>query len=70
MGLLAGLLTLFFFWSGAGGFDTYIVDGVVNGAAYTSGFFGILFKKFQTGRVQSYLVLAILGVMVFFFWFK
>jgi NADH-quinone oxidoreductase subunit L len=70
MGLLAGLLTLFFFWSGAGGFDKYIVDGMVNGAAYTSGFFGILFKKFQTGRVQSYLVLAILGVMIFFFWFK
>ncbi len=70
VGVLAGLLTLFFFWSGAGGFDKYIVDGIVNGAAYTSGFFGILFKKFQTGKVQSYLVLVILGVMLFFFWFK
>ncbi len=70
MSVLAGFLTLFFFWSGAGGFDKYVVDGIVNGAAYVSGFFGIIFKKFQTGRVQTYLVFVILGVIVLFFWFK
>ena len=59
-----------FFWSGAGGFDKYIVDGVVNGLAYLSGFFGILFKKTQTGRVQTYIVLVLLGVIVFFFMYR
>ena len=66
----AGLLTFFFFWSGAGGFDKYVVDGLVNGVASSSGFFGLVFKKVQTGRVQTYLVFVLLGVMVFFFIFK
>ncbi len=66
----AGLLTMFFFWAGAGGFDKYIVDGLVNGVAYFSGFFGILFRKFQTGKVQTYIVFVLIGVMVFFFLFR
>ncbi|MBI3189960.1 MAG: NADH-quinone oxidoreductase subunit L, partial [Ignavibacteriales bacterium] len=49
----AGLLTLFMFWGGAGGFDRFVVDGMVNGVAYLSGFFGILFRKTQTGKVQT-----------------
>jgi hypothetical protein len=63
------LLTLFFFWSGAGGFDRYVVDGLVNGVAYLSGFFGAVFRKTQTGRVQSYIVFVIAGVMILFFIF-
>ncbi len=65
--LLAGLLTLFFFWSGAGGFDRYVVDGMVNGIAYVSGFFGLLLRKFQSGRVQTYIVFALLGAMLLFY---
>jgi len=65
--LFTGLLTLFFFWSGAGGFDRYVVDGIVNGVAYVSGFFGLLLRKFQSGRVQTYIVFVILGVMILFY---
>jgi NADH:ubiquinone oxidoreductase subunit 5 (subunit L)/multisubunit Na+/H+ antiporter MnhA subunit len=65
--LLVGLLTLFFFWSGAGGFDRYVVDGLVNWAAYASGFFGLLLRKFQTGRVQTYIVWVVLGMVLLFY---
>ena len=68
--LCAGLITLFFFWSGAGGFDKYVVDGLVNGVAASTSFFGVIGKKFQTGRIQTYLIFVIIGVMVFFFMFK
>jgi NADH-quinone oxidoreductase subunit L len=68
--LCVALLTFFFFWGGAGGFDKYVVDGVVNGVAYSSGFFGILLRKFQSGRVQTYIVFVLIGVMVLFFMFK
>src|ERR1051325_4900061 len=67
---ICGGLTFFFFWGGAGSFDRYVVDGLVNGAAQVSGLFGRAFRKLQTGRVQTYLVFVILGVMVFFFWFR
>ena len=70
MAFLCGGLTFFFFWSGAGGFDKHVVDGLVNGVAYSSGFFGILFRKLQTGKVQTYIVFVVLGVMVFFFVFR
>ena len=65
--LCAGLLTFFFFWSGAGGFDKYVVDGLVNGVASFSGLFGVLLRKLQTGKVQTYIAFVIIGVMVFFF---
>jgi NADH-quinone oxidoreductase subunit L len=63
-------LTLFFFWSGAGGFDRYVVDGLVNGAAYGSGFFGMVIRKLQTGKVQTYIMFVLVGVMVLFFMFR
>ncbi|HLB00816.1 MAG TPA: hypothetical protein VJO14_05475, partial [Bacteroidota bacterium] len=65
--ILVGFLTLFFFWSGAGGFDRYVVDGMVNGTAYLSGFFGLLLRKFQSGRVQTYIIFVLIGVMVLFY---
>jgi hypothetical protein len=42
----------------------------VNASAYLSGFVGLLLRKFQNGRVQSYVLLAVLGVMVFYFVFR
>jgi len=68
--LVSGGLTFFFFWSGAGGFDKHIVDGAVNGVGYFSGFFGVLLRKVQTGRVQTYIVFVLLGIMVLFFVFR
>ncbi len=68
--LLAGSLTFFGFWSGAGGFDKYIVDGMVNGVAYFSGFFGLVLRKIQTGKVQTYLIFVLFGFMIFYFIFR
>lgn len=70
MGILSGGLTLFFFWSGAGGFDRHVIDGMVNGVAYSSGFFGILLRKLQTGRIQTYIIFVVFGVVALFLWFK
>ncbi|MBI4810449.1 MAG: hypothetical protein HY800_03230, partial [Ignavibacteriales bacterium] len=70
MALLTGGLTFFFFWAGAGRFDLHVVDGLVNGVAYFSGFFGMIFRKLQTGRVQTYIVFVLLGVMILFYVFR
>jgi NADH:ubiquinone oxidoreductase subunit 5 (subunit L)/multisubunit Na+/H+ antiporter MnhA subunit len=69
-GCVCGGLTLFFFWGGAGSFDHYVVDGLVNGAAFVSGFFGRALRTVQTGKVQTYVAFVIVGVMVFFFFFR
>ncbi len=45
-------------------FDNVVVDGLVNLSASTIGFFGIVLRKFQTGRVQAYLVMTIIGLML------
>ncbi len=67
MAILTGGLSFFFFWAGAGKFDLHVVDGLVNGVAFLSGFFGIIFRKFQTGKVQTYIVFVLLGVMLLFY---
>jgi NADH-quinone oxidoreductase subunit L len=46
------------------GFDTYIVDGLVNLAGYTVRGFSWMFKKLQTGVVQSYATAMIFGIFV------
>ncbi|MCI0708519.1 MAG: NADH-quinone oxidoreductase subunit L [Ignavibacteriae bacterium] len=63
-------LTFFLFYVGVGGFDNRIVDGMVNLTAYAAGFFGLLTRKVQTGKVQTYIAWVLLGVMVFFLWFR
>src|SRR6266496_1668982 len=37
-------------------FDTYVVDGIVNGVAYLVTFFGRDLRRVETGRVQSYMI--------------
>jgi NADH-quinone oxidoreductase subunit L len=37
-------------------FDTYVVDGIVNGAASLVTFFGSDLRRVETGRVQSYMI--------------
>ena len=51
-------------------FDDYVIDGAVNGAAYVSGFAGLLFRKAQTGKVQTYVLFAVFSVLVFYFIFR
>ncbi len=49
----AAKVTLFFSWAHER-FDTYVVDGAVNGTGYASMFFGRLFRRIQTGQLQTY----------------
>jgi len=63
-------MTFFLFYVGVGGFDNKIIDGLVNFVATLAGFFGLLGRKFQTGKVQTYLAFAMFAVMVFFLWFR
>jgi NADH-quinone oxidoreductase subunit L len=70
LGLGAASLSFFLFYVGVGGFDNSIIDGIVNLFAYLAGFFGLLARKLQTGKVQTYLAFALFGVMVFFLWFR
>ena len=52
-----------------GGFDRIVVDGLVNLTAYISGFFGLIFRRVQTGKVQTYIVLVIFSLIILFFLF-
>jgi len=70
LGLGVSALTFFLFYVGVGGFDNKIVDGMVNLIAYLGGFLGLLMRKLQTGKVQTYLAFVLFGVMVFFLWFR
>jgi NADH-quinone oxidoreductase subunit L len=56
--------------STSGRFDNVVIDGMVNLVAYITGFFGLALRKVQTGKVQTYIVFVILGVMVFFLVFR
>ncbi len=53
-----------------GKFDNIVVDGFVNFAAYLSGFVGLIFRRFQTGKVQTYLVFVLLSVVILLFIFN
>ncbi|MGD8781937.1 MAG: NADH-quinone oxidoreductase subunit L [Ignavibacteria bacterium] len=53
----------------SGLFDKYIVDGLVNFWAFFSGFIGFNFRKLQTGKVQTYIVLVVFSIIVLFFVF-
>ncbi|MBU2445548.1 MAG: NADH-quinone oxidoreductase subunit L [Bacteroidetes bacterium] len=55
---------------GTGKFDNVVIDGFVNFTAYLTGFFGLIFRKFQTGKVQTYLVMVLTGIIVLFFIFR
>lgn len=53
-------------WSGylTGFFDNIVVDGIVNLTANATGFFGVVIRKVQTGSVQTYIIFAILGILI------
>ncbi len=54
----------------SGKFDNVVVDGLVNFMAYLSGFVGLIFRRFQTGKVQTYIVLVIFSLVILLFLFK
>lgn len=54
----------------SGKFDNGVVDGLVNLTAITSGFIGLLIRKVQTGKVQTYIVLVIFSLLILFYLFK
>ncbi|MDR3611473.1 MAG: NADH-quinone oxidoreductase subunit L [Ignavibacteriaceae bacterium] len=53
-----------------GKFDSVIVDGLVNLVAYFSGFIGLILRRFQTGKVQTYLVLVVFSLVIILYLFK
>ncbi len=43
----------------SGRFDSIVVDGIVNFLAYLTGLFGLMLRKVQTGRVQTYIAFVL-----------
>lgn len=58
-------------WSSkiVGLFDNVVVDGVVNLVANATGAAGGVLRKIQTGKVQTYIVLAIIGLVCVIYFF-
>ncbi|MFN3345779.1 MAG: NADH-quinone oxidoreductase subunit L [Chloroherpetonaceae bacterium] len=54
------------FSSFSGGFDKLVVDGIVNLSATLVQIGGLLFRKLQTGRVQTYIALLLIAVIGYF----
>jgi len=54
----------------SGKIDTVVVDGAVNMTAYLSGVLGLVLRKFQTGKVQTYIMFVVLSVVIFYFLYR
>jgi len=54
----------------SGKFDNIVIDGSVNLSAYLSGIAGLVLRKFQTGKVQTYIVYVVLAVVIFYFVYR
>ena len=48
-------------------FDTYVIDGIVNGIAYLGANTGGVIRKAQSGNVQRYTSIIIIGIVVLIF---
>lgn len=51
-----------------GKFDNVVVDGLVNLSGGVVGFSGSILRKLQTGRVQTYLLLSVIGLIAIIWW--
>ena len=49
-------------------FDNKIIDGLVNGLARSVGDVSALIRKMQTGVVQSYALVMMIGILLALFW--
>ena len=56
--------------SSARGSIRWSIDGIVNLTAYLSGFGGLVLRKFQTGKVQTYVLFTVASVLVLYFVFR
>ncbi|TNJ38467.1 NADH-quinone oxidoreductase subunit L [Chlorobaculum thiosulfatiphilum] len=66
-GIVNGVATIFRKFAFANGsFDKYVVDGLVNFTAFTVQTTGAVFRKVQTGKVQTYLVMVVVAVLGYF----
>ncbi|MCL5029098.1 MAG: NADH-quinone oxidoreductase subunit L [Bacteroidetes bacterium] len=54
----------------SGTFDNIVVDGLVNLMATISGFIGLMFRRLQTGKVQTYIVVVVFSLVIILFLFK
>ena len=61
-----GKITLWWSWAKER-FDTIVVDGAVNGTGYLSLGLGRIFRKTQTGQLQTYALVIFLGAVVLIF---
>lgn len=48
--------------------DQYVVDGVVNGSATASRGIGVAIRSTVNGKIQSYLLWAMAGLLIFILW--
>jgi NADH-quinone oxidoreductase subunit L len=48
--------------------DRHVVDGLVNGVAYSAKGIGLLTRSFANGKIQSYLLWALAGLLIFILW--
>lgn len=48
--------------------DRHLVDGLVNGVAYSAKGIGLLTRSLANGKIQSYLLWALAGLLIFILW--
>jgi NADH-quinone oxidoreductase subunit L len=48
--------------------DRYLVDGLVNGIAYSAKGIGSLTRSMANGKIQSYMLWALAGLLIFILW--
>ncbi len=47
----------------SGKFDSVVVDGLVNVTAGIFGLFGVVLRSVQTGKIQTYIIFAVIGLL-------
>ncbi len=52
-----------------GHFDNIVIDGIVNLVANVTAIFGAGLRKIQTGRVQAYVVMVLIGIIILVYYF-
>ena len=58
-------------WSKYSGlFDNIFVDGLVNLTGGIVGMFGLIFRKLQTGKIQTYIAFLVFGILLLYFIFR
>jgi len=50
-------------------FDNYVIDGAVNMIASFTGYCGSRLRKLQTGRIQSYVLFVLIGILIIVYFF-